>query len=191
MLTRERVEALLLRWLEVWSHIGSGVYDWRLVGEKQRQDTLRLLGEIRGESGETGEASVTGDDREWARNMQPKILMMSVLSNGCPSQRIEDYIAENLAAHAAASAKPAPAEPQEGAVRVRVAVAVDADGVWYALGDSGHTDGTSAAEVASVMLGPVVSFIEADVPLPKPQTVRGRVVERPVLPKPPEGEPPW
>ena len=65
-------------------------------------------------------------------------------------------------------------------VKVRIAVAVDVDGIFAAFGDSGMSDYDMAEEVAGglrLRLPMRVSFIEADVPLPEQQTVKGKVTE--------------
>ena len=69
-------------------------------------------------------------------------------------------------------------------VRVRIAVVVDAEGHWaaYAWG-TGEKLGMSSAETmatASEMVtdfGGVEHWIEADVPLPGRQTIRGELVQ--------------
>lgn len=69
-------------------------------------------------------------------------------------------------------------------VRVRIAVAMDAEGHWAACGwGTGEKLGMSSAETmanARAMMtdfGGVEHWIEADVPLPGRQTVRGEVVQ--------------
>lgn len=56
---------------------------------------------------------------------------------------------------------------EQKTVRVRIAVAVDKDGDWRAWGD---------VEEVVVFGGEALHWVEADIPLPQPQTVEGEVV---------------
>lgn len=63
-------------------------------------------------------------------------------------------------------------------VRVRIAVAVCPNGEWQARGDSTHTDEESKDIIymCDLPTGETWHFIEADIPLPEPQTIEGEVV---------------
>lgn len=63
-------------------------------------------------------------------------------------------------------------------VRVRIAVAVDPDGDWHSCGSRGveEADAKSFAYEGTEQF-PIISWIEADIPIPKPQTIEGEVVE--------------
>lgn len=73
-----------------------------------------------------------------------------------------------------------PAKPVK-TVRVRIAVAVDASGKWHSSA-SGCGEGNSdeeraewAQEFLDSNLPQAVYFVEADVPIPEPQTIEGEV----------------
>lgn len=68
--------------------------------------------------------------------------------------------------------------PEPKTVRVRIAVVVAVDGRWSAYGDSeyGDEDCATSAEVGFEG-SQSTHFIEADVPIPQPQTIEGTVVQ--------------
>ena len=66
---------------------------------------------------------------------------------------------------------------QQKTVRVRIAVVVDARRCWEARGSDGNSDAGSASSATCDNHGGSLHFVEADIPIPQPQTVEGEVVE--------------
>lgn len=70
-------------------------------------------------------------------------------------------------------------------VRVRIAVGVDPKGNWQAHGYKGASEADAIgfalevwdSEIDDHASGVVTHWIEADIPLPAPQTVEGRVTD--------------
>ena len=63
-------------------------------------------------------------------------------------------------------------------VRVRIAVAVTPNGSWEAAGSRGWPDDDASHEARVCSDDPAharVTYVEADVPLPEPETVEGEV----------------
>ena len=63
-------------------------------------------------------------------------------------------------------------------VRVRIAVAVNDVGEWTARGwlDADDEDAAFAARVSHAEPSSQIVWVEADIPLPRPQTIPGEVV---------------
>ena len=61
-------------------------------------------------------------------------------------------------------------------VRVRIAVAVCPNGEWLAHGMSGQDDDEVLLYVVGRAENEVLRWVEADIPLPEPQTIEGEVV---------------
>ena len=66
--------------------------------------------------------------------------------------------------------------PPVNTVRIRAAAMVNDDGDWHVVGDAYMTD-DEALDDEHYQHGDAVTFIEADVPLPVPQTVQARIVD--------------
>jgi len=63
-------------------------------------------------------------------------------------------------------------------MKVTIAIAINEDGEWYAWGGSQWDKDDAKNEVEGQVCDPhVVHFIEAEVPLPTPQTFQGKVCQ--------------
>jgi hypothetical protein len=119
---------------------------------------------------------MTGKEKELEGSPQAAYYIED--NEGCLFWLSEQDVKDMRASLDALGVGPAKAEPKPGTVRVRIAVAANAHGHWSAHGSSSRTEkAVTRCVVGDVAGGPVVAWVEADVPLPSAPVVQGEVSE--------------